>query len=123
MPFTTGIITNTRDFGTAATNIVINTRNLDTVNVSVITVLIYASTTSSSFSPLYLASYAVPPNGFDVRTFFISGNVAYEVQLQAAGLTPNNVNFTVFGIDQFGNLVTNQRVLQTELSSIPALSS
>jgi hypothetical protein len=122
MPFTTGLITNTRDFGTAASNIVVSTKNEDTINSATIIVQIYNSPTSTTLSPLYASSFVVPPNSINVSEFFIAGNVAYEVQLNVTGAVPSNVVLTVFGLDEFGNLVTNQRVLQSELTIIPILS-
>jgi hypothetical protein len=122
MPFTTGLITNTRDFGTAASNIVISTKNEDTINLATIIVQIYNSPTSTTLSPLYASSFVVPPNSINVSEFFIAGNVAYEVQFNVTSQVPTNVVLTVFGLNEFGNLVTNQRVLQSEFTSIPALS-
>ncbi|MCD1260598.1 hypothetical protein B5M42_017485 [Paenibacillus athensensis] len=122
MPFTTGLITNTRDFGTAATNIVMNTRNLDQFNSATILVQVFGSVNSVTFNPLYQTAYVVGANSNDVREFYISGNVAYEVQIGVTSLQPANVVLSVFGIDAFGNLVANQRVLQSELTTITALS-
>jgi hypothetical protein len=122
MPFTTGLITNTRDFGTAASNIVVSIKNEDTINSATIIVQIYNSPTSTTLSPLYASSFVVPPNSINVSEFFIAGNVAYEVQINEISLLPTNVVFTVFGIDEFGNLVVNQRVLQPEFTIIPVLS-
>jgi hypothetical protein len=122
MAFTTGIITNTRDFGTAATNIVVSIHNTDPVNSSVVTVQVIASVTSTTFYIAYVTGIVVPALGFAVREFFIAGNVAYEVQMDVNAPTPSNVVVSSYGIDQFGNLVTDQRVLQSELTPIPALS-
>ncbi|SEO93180.1 hypothetical protein [Paenibacillus sp. OV219] len=123
MPFTTGVVTNTRDFGTAAAYIVVNIRNLDITNAATIEVQIFASVDSSLFYTLDLVAYVVPANSYNVREFFIEGNVAYEVQILATGtlLTPNVV-MSVYGINEFGNMVTEQRFAQTELSFIPSLS-
>ncbi|MQR85368.1 hypothetical protein GFV16_05335 [Bacillus megaterium] len=122
MPFTTGVITNTRDFGTAATNIVLNTRNLNLTSSATITVQIFGSTNSSSFTPLYQAGFVVAPNSIDIRQFLIAGNVAYEVQINVNAVTNSQVVMSTFGIDQFGNLAPSTRVLQSELTSIPALT-
>ncbi|MWV42242.1 hypothetical protein GRF59_01245 [Paenibacillus sp. HJL G12] len=123
MAFSTGTVTNTRDVGTAASNIVVNTRNLDAVNPVTVVVEIFASVNSSTFYTAYLTSYIVPPNSYNVREFFIAGNVAYEVQINLTSSVPTpNVLMSVFGINEFGNLVTEQRYAQSELSLIPALS-
>ncbi|WP_116189466.1 hypothetical protein [Paenibacillus taihuensis] len=44
---------------------------------------IFASVDSSIFYTAYLLSYVVPADSYDVREFFIAGNVTYEVQLDA----------------------------------------
>ncbi|SDX47260.1 hypothetical protein [Paenibacillus sp. CF384] len=107
MPLTTGWITNTRDFGTAATNIVVNMKNADQVNSATIIVQVLGSVDSSSFVPVYASSFILPPNTSQVMTYFIAGNVAYEVQYAVMELI-NEVVVSVFGIDESGNLVTNQ---------------
>jgi hypothetical protein len=122
MPFTTGLITNTRDFGTAASNIVVSIKNEDTVNPATVRVQIYNSPTSSTLTILYVSNLVVQPNSINVSEFFIAGNVAYEVQFNVTSQVPTNVVLTVFGLDEFGNLVTNQRVLQPEFTIIPVLS-
>lgn len=122
MPFTTGIITNTRDFGTAASNIVVSIHNTDPINSAVVQVQILASVTSSTFYTAYVQGISLPPSGFAIRQFFIAGNVAYEVQMNVTATIPSNVVLSSYGIDQFGNLTTEQRVLQSELTVIPALS-
>lgn len=121
MPFSTGTVTNTRDFGTAATNIVLNVRNLDiALPVSVI-VKIFASVDSDNFYTAYVSSFNVSPNAYDVRTFFIAGNVAYEVQIDLSS-NATNALLSVYGIDEFGNLVADQRFAQNEMSTIPFIS-
>ena len=122
MPFTTGIVTNTKDFGTAATNIVVSTRNLNLASSATITVQIFGSTNSSSFTPLYQSAFVVAPNSIDIREFLIAGNVAYEVQINVNSIPNSGVVMSTFGIDQFGNLVPATRVLQSELTEIAALT-
>ncbi|MVO98388.1 hypothetical protein [Paenibacillus lutrae] len=122
MPYSTGTITNTRAVGTASSNVVMNVRNLDTVNPVTITVEIFASVNSTTFYTAYLTTYVVPANAYDVREFFIAGNVAYEVQINPVSTVTPNVLLSVFGIDGSGNLVTDQRILQSELSFINSLS-
>ncbi|MFE4571134.1 hypothetical protein [Paenibacillus chitinolyticus] len=122
MPFSTGVITNTRDFGTASSNIVMNVRNLDTTNPVTVTVQIFASVNSTTFYTAYLISYVVPANSYNVREFFIAGNISYEVQINTTSVVTPNALLSLFGIDGFGNLVTDQRILQSELSFISSLS-
>jgi len=122
MPFTTGWVTNTRDFGTAASNIIINIKNVDQVNSATIVVEVFASVDSSSFAPVYAQSFVLAPNASQVITYFIAGNVAYEVQYDVITPLPNNVVLSIFGIDENGNLVTNQRYSAPEFASISTLS-
>ncbi|GKS12736.1 hypothetical protein YDYSY3_37360 [Paenibacillus chitinolyticus] len=122
MPFSTSTITNTRDVGTASSNIVINVRNLDTANPVTVTVHVLASVNSTTFYTAYLVTYVVPANSYNVREFFIAGNVTYEVQINTTSVAIPNVLLSVFGIDGSGNLVTDQRILQSELSFISSLS-
>ncbi|MBM7564213.1 hypothetical protein [Paenibacillus sacheonensis] len=119
MPFSTSIVTNTRAIGTAATNIVVNTRNANPSAASTITIAIYASVTSATFYLAYVSSFVIPANSFDVREFLIAGNVAYEVQLNSSS---PQVLFSVYGLDEFGNLVIDQGKSQEDLSFIGALT-
>ncbi|AZN41458.1 hypothetical protein [Paenibacillus albus] len=123
MPYSTGVVMNTRDFGTASANIVVSARNLDLNNAAIVEVQIFASVNSTVFYTLDLAAYVVPANSYSVREFFIEGNVAYEVQILVTGtlLTPN-VLLSVYGIDEFNRLVAEQRFAQAELTFIPSLS-
>ncbi|WP_308636219.1 hypothetical protein [Paenibacillus silvisoli] len=122
MAYSTGIVTNTRAFGTAATNIVVSTRNLDAEETLMVTLHIFASVDSNIWYTAYYSMFEVEANSHDVREFFIAGNVAYEVQVDAVTNAPQNVLFTVTGLDEFGNLVENERYAQSELSFITQLS-
>ncbi|QHW29803.1 hypothetical protein GZH47_02420 [Paenibacillus rhizovicinus] len=122
MPFTTGWITNTRDFGTAATNIVVNLKNADQANGATIILEILGSPDGSSFAPIYAQSVILAPNSNQALVFFIAGNVSYEVQYEVIVSQSNNVVITVFGINEFGNLVTNQRYVPSEFTFIDQLS-
>ncbi|WP_308634091.1 hypothetical protein [Paenibacillus silvisoli] len=126
MPFTTGPVTNTRDFGTAASNIVVSTRNLDPASAVTVIVEIFASVDSSIFYTAYSLSYVVPANAYDVREFFIAGNVTYEVQLNSMAQTTTSVNpnviMSVTGLNEFGNLVESQFFNHVNLIPISQLS-
>ncbi|WP_317955182.1 hypothetical protein [Paenibacillus chitinolyticus] len=100
----------------------INVRNLDTANPVTVTVHVLASVNSTTFYTAYLVTYVVPANSYNVREFFIAGNVTYEVQINTTSVAIPNVLLSVFGIDGSGNLVTDQRILQSELSFISSLS-
>lgn len=120
MPFTTGMITSTRATDTAATNIVVSVRNVDATNATILVQVFGVPWSTLTLTPHYVTSYVVPANSSDIREFYIAGNVAYEVQIN--NLSPAEVVFSTYGIDEFGNIVTEQRVLQSELTSIAALS-
>ncbi|MBP3965543.1 hypothetical protein [Paenibacillus lignilyticus] len=123
MAYSTGVVTNTRAFGTAASNIVVNTRNLDSEESVWIIVQIFASVDSSDFYTAYYSMYEVLADSYDVREFYIAGNVTYEVQLSLtveAGVP--NALMSVTGLDEFGNLVEDQRFTQADLTFISNLS-
>lgn len=121
MPYTTGIITNTRAVGTAATNVAVSVRNLSAATANIIVEIFAVPITTLSLVPVYVSGYAVAAGTVDIREFTIAGNVAYEVQLSNTSILAN-VTFSSFGLDEFGNLVTEQRALQSELTFIEALS-
>lgn len=122
MAFTTGYMTNTRDFGTACSNVVVNLVNEDTVNAATVTIQIFFSLVPDTKTPLYVTSVNLPANSIARRTFFVQGVLAYEVQYNVVSPAPANVVLSNFGLDQFGNVVQEHRVLQSELTAIPALS-
>ncbi|MFU1793574.1 hypothetical protein ACM1RC_06890 [Paenibacillus azoreducens] len=122
MPFSTGIITSTRAVGTAATNVVVSTRNISSNDATILVKVFGVPITTLTLTPFYFISFIVPANSADIREFFIAGNVAYEVQIN--NLTPAaEVIFSTFGLDEMGNIVDEQRVLQSELTPISALST
>ncbi|WP_338532789.1 MULTISPECIES: hypothetical protein [Paenibacillus] len=122
LAFTTGYMTNTRDFGTACSNVVVNLVNEDTVNAATVTIQIFFSLVPDTKIPLYVTSVNLPVNSVARRTFFVQGVLAYEVQYNVVSAAPANVVLSNFGLDQFGNVVQEHRVLQSELTTIPALS-
>lgn len=119
--FTTGLITNTRATGTAATNIVVSARNLSTASATVVVEVFGVPSTTLVLTPLYVTGYILPAFSSDIRTFFIAGNVSYEVQYNVTA-TLTQVAMSTYGIDEFGNLVTEQRVLQSELTPTSGLT-
>ncbi|MDH6374385.1 hypothetical protein M2444_006235 [Paenibacillus sp. PastF-3] len=121
MPYTTGLITNTRATGTAASNVVVSVRNTSNANAMIIVEVFGVPYSTLALTPLYVTGYYVPAMSSDIREFFIAGNVAYEVQIDTS-FPLANVVCSVYGLDEFGNLVTDQRVLQSELTQISALS-
>ncbi|MBO7745834.1 hypothetical protein I8J29_16625 [Paenibacillus sp. MWE-103] len=118
--FSTGVVTNTRAKGTAASTIVLNINNITSAGLTVI-VKIFASVDSNIF---YLATTSVlfiPIGAYEVRTFNIAGNVAYEFQVSVRHTSPVGPEalVSVYGIDEFGKLVNNQGFAPEELSVIP----
>lgn len=121
MPFTTGIITNTRATGTAASNIVVSVRNTSNASANIIVEIFGVPYSTLALTPIYVSGYNVPAKSADIREFFIAGNVAYEVQFSNNSILAEVV-FSTYGLDEFGNLVTDQRALNSELTPISALS-
>jgi len=119
--FTTGLITNTRATGTAATNIVVSSRNLGTASATVVIEVFGVPGTTLTLTPLYVTGFILPANSADIRSFFIAGNISYEVQYSITA-TLTGVTVSTYGLDEFGNLVTEQRVLQSELTPTSGLT-
>lgn len=119
--FTTGLITNTRAIGTAATNVVVSARNLSNTSATIIVEVFGVPGSTLALTPLYVTGYILPAFSSDIRSFFIAGNVSYEVQYGVTA-TLTQVAMSTYGIDEFGNLVTEQRVLQSELTPTAGLT-
>ncbi|UUZ89549.1 hypothetical protein LJK87_25935 [Paenibacillus sp. P25] len=122
MPFTTGYITNTRNFGTAASNVVVNLVNENAINPATVEVRIFYSLVPDVKIPLYVTTFTLPPNSIRRNTYFIAGVLAYEVQFNVTSAAPADVVLSSFGLDEFGNIVQEQGILQSELTIISALS-
>ncbi|MFC4778962.1 hypothetical protein ACFO9Q_19385 [Paenibacillus sp. GCM10023252] len=120
--YTTGLITNTRTFGTAASDVVVNSHNLGAVDVTVIVEVFGASPSSPALTPLYIIGFDLPAGMEDTRSFFIAGNLTYEVQISNTSSVFNEVIHSTFGVNEFLNLTHEQRVLHTELVPIAALT-
>lgn len=119
--FTTGLITNTRATGTAASNIVVSARNLSNASATIVVEVFGVPGSAPALTPLYVTGYILPALSSDIRTFFIAGNISYEVQYSVSA-TLTQVAMSTYGIDEFGNLVTEQRVLQSELTPTAGLT-
>jgi hypothetical protein len=122
LAFTTGYITNTRAVGTAASNVVVNIVNESQIFPTTVEVRIFYSIVSDTKIPLYVSMFTLPINSIKRSTFFIAGVLAYEVQFNVTSSAPSDVINSVYGLDESGNLVPAQRVHQSELSTISALS-
>lgn len=108
--YSTGIVTNTRATGTAATTVVLNVHNTNALDLTTIARIV-ASVDSDTFYVAYLNGFVTPTGGYEVMTFNIAGNVAYEVEL-LFDLSTNDGTLpalvSVYGLDEFGNPVVNQ---------------
>ncbi|SFT08949.1 hypothetical protein [Paenibacillus sp. BC26] len=108
--YSIGVVTNTSALGSAASTIVLNVSNVNTFHVSVI-VKIVASVDFENFYTAHLSGFVVLHGAYEVMTYNIAGNVAYEVQVFLSIPTPSGPPPTlvsVYGIDEFGNPVVNQ---------------
>jgi hypothetical protein len=122
LPFTTGYITNTRAVGTAASNVVVNIVNENQIFPATVEVRIFYSIVPDTKIPLYVSMYTLPINSIKRSTFFIAGVLAYEVQFNVTSSAASDVVSSVYGLDESGNLVHAQRIHQSELTTISALS-
>lgn len=121
MPYSSGIITNTRVTGTAANFIAVSSRNLSSATATVVVEIFAVPMSTLTLTPIYVSSFTVPAFSADIREFFIAGNVAYEVQIDNTDPL-SVVAFSSYGLDGSGNLVLEQRVLQSEFTEIAAFS-
>lgn len=122
MPLTTGLITNTRDFGTAATNVVVNLVNENISAGASVEVRIFYVLEPDVKIPLYVAGITLAANSIARRVFFVSGVFAYEVQFGITEPTTGQVVVSTFGLDAFGNLVQEQGILHEEMHTINNLT-
>ncbi|MBO7742817.1 hypothetical protein I8J29_01325 [Paenibacillus sp. MWE-103] len=122
MPFTTGLLTNVDSVGSAVSNVVVNARNIANIEALVIVEVFIVPATTGELTLAYLTGYMVDAKSSDIRSFFIAGNLAYEVQTSVIGpLT--EVVMTTFGLDEFGKIVDGHRVLQEEMTEISVLAT
>ncbi|SFI37974.1 hypothetical protein SAMN02799624_00701 [Paenibacillus sp. UNC496MF] len=122
MPFTTGLLTNVDSVGSAVSNVVVNARNNANIEALVIVEVFIVPATTGVLTLAYLTGYIVDAKSSDIRSFFIAGNLAYEVQTSVIGpLT--EVVMTTFGLDEFGKIVDGHRVLQEEMTEISLLAT
>jgi hypothetical protein len=122
MPLTTGLITNTRDFGTAATNVVVNLVNENISGGASVEVRIFYVLVPDVKIPLYVSGITLAANSIARRVFFVSGVFAYEVQFAITEPVAGEVVVSTFGLDAFGNLVQEQGILHQEMHTITNLT-
>ncbi|ASS65509.1 MULTISPECIES: hypothetical protein [unclassified Paenibacillus] len=119
--YTTGLMANVAQGGTAAAQALLYARNLGPDEALVVVQVFGIPIGSSTLSPIYVAGFMVPSNSAVSRSFVVSGLSVYEMQL-------NNVDdlsemaMSVNGVDSAGNLVPSQRILPLELSPMLGLA-
>lgn len=118
--YSTGVVTNTRAKGTASSNIILNINNIAPAALTVI-VRIIASVDSNTFFVATSSVFFIPIGSYEVRSFSTHGYVAYEFQVSlrhVSAVGPEPI-VSLYGINEFGNLVINQGFSPEELSKIP----
>ncbi|ANE45433.1 hypothetical protein SY83_02820 [Paenibacillus swuensis] len=122
MAFTTGIIVNGGVYGNTAASYTLSISNESLVNGATIQMHAFYVNNLLIREPLYQFVFFVPANTIDLRNFSVFGFIGYEVQYQATTPTPNEVVATVFALDINGNLIANQKALQSEMTFLPQLT-
>ncbi|AZN39484.1 hypothetical protein [Paenibacillus albus] len=122
MPFTTGLITNTRAFGTAASTVAVNTRNITSTPITVLMEVYVVPPATNTLTLIYVTGFTLAGHSSDTREFSVAGDIAWEVQLDQSGIL-SEVAFSVFGLDEFGNLVHGQNIKVEDWMPITAFSS
>ncbi|SEP02865.1 hypothetical protein [Paenibacillus sp. OV219] len=122
MPFTTGLVTNTRSFGTAASTVAVNTRNITSTPILVLLEVYVVPPDTNTLTLVYVTGFNLAGHSSDTREFSIAGDLAWEVQLDQSGIL-SEVAFSVFGLDEFGNLVPGQNIKVADWMEITAFST
>ncbi|SFT19723.1 hypothetical protein [Paenibacillus sp. BC26] len=120
MPFSSGLIHN--DLPTPASGVVINARNITSTTALVLIEVYVVPPTTNTLTLIYLTGYMLPGKSSDSRQFNISGDIAYEIQVNASGVL-SEVVFTAFGVDEFGTPVDGQQMLALDWQEISAFST
>ncbi|WP_021880915.1 hypothetical protein [Paenibacillus sp. P22] len=118
--YTTGLMANVAQGGTAAAQAWLYARNLGPDEALVVVQVFGIPIGGSTLSPIYVAGFMVPSNSAVTRSFGVAGLSIYEMRL-------NNVDdlsemaMSVYGVDSAGNLAPSQRILPPELSPMLGL--
>jgi YVTN family beta-propeller protein len=73
-------------------------------------------------TPIQHNLYLVPTNTVDKKEINISGLLAYEIQISVSSLTIHSIVLSLYGLVTNGNVVPEQKELQSCLTIIPELS-
>lgn len=122
MPLTTGLITNTRDFGTAATNVVVNLVNESLSGSAIVEIRVFYALEAEVKIPLYVSNVTLLPNSIRRILYFVAGVFAYEIQFNIIEPIPDQLVVSSFGLDAFGNLVQEQGIVHEMMHVIANLS-
>ncbi|MEW9700280.1 hypothetical protein [Paenibacillus sp. SI8] len=122
MPFTTGLIINQTTGSPVATSAIVGVIN-DNPQFQANVMLLVFRYTLPNLQRFTVGQdlFNLGPNKTFIKTYQLVNATAYEVQIDYYSAT--NVAFSVFGVDQSGNFVVNQRALTPELTRIDQLSS
>lgn len=119
----TGPILNTG--ATAAVSIVVELSNDNTTQAASVELELFAitvSATGSTKTPVAHQLFSVPPNSVVTRSFSIQGLIAYEVQFNTSGTALGDLIIDTFALAANGDLVAAERVLQSEITAISAIT-
>jgi hypothetical protein len=121
--FTTGLIINqtTSTGPTIAQSVIVGVINDNPQFTANVTLLVFRVIAGNIRLPAGQDLFNLTPNKMFFKTYTLVNAIAYEVQIDYFSAT--NVALSVFGVDQAGNFVQNQRVLTPELTRIDQLSS
>lgn len=121
MAFTTGLIINQTTGAPVATSVIVGVINDNPQFQANVELLVFRVIPSFTRLPAGHDLFNLGPNKMFIKTYSLVSAFAYEIQIDFFSAT--NVALSVFGVDQAGNFVTNQRVLTPELTLIDQLSS
>lgn len=123
MAFTTGLIINqtSSTAGTVAQSVIVGVINDNPQFTANVALLVFRVIAGNTRLPAGQDLFSLTPNKIFLKTYTLVNAIAYEVQIDYFSAT--NVALSVFGVDQAGNFVQNQRVLTPELTRIDQLSS
>jgi len=119
MAFSTGPILNTGT--TPATSLVVLLSNDNTTQDATVELELFSVTVSATGAfktPIALQQFTVPSNEVVTKSFNITGQIAYEMQFIVAGTATGDLIIDTFALTSTGILVSAERDLQSELTTI-----
>ncbi|UKS27636.1 hypothetical protein LOZ80_01415 [Paenibacillus sp. HWE-109] len=121
MAFTTGLLINQTTGSSVAKTVIVGVINDNPQFSANVALLVFRVISGNTRLPAGQDLFNLGPNKIFLKTYSLVNAIAYEVQIDYYSAT--NVALSVFGVDQDGNFVPNQRVLTPELTRIDQLSS